>query len=270
MARILTAADGRWYDELRAVAYYGESDLERWILQHARSVFPHHFVIPFKTDIVSQKNAATKRPDLALIRRDFSGWSIVEVEVEGHGLSHVLDQTRVFASGRYNAHEMAEYAQRQLKQSCGKTVSTHRLTGLFSGHTPSVLVIADAPDIGWQPTLEEEHVDFCVFQVYKSVFGRFVYRTSGQYPLVSAEAAHCRRHASMPNVFEVIGNFTFKNLGKTKQVEVEYDELLTRWVVFKDKGKQYLQFTGKSNPLSPSATYGIFRDKSDKYHFRRS
>src|SRR6266852_3921922 len=110
MARILNAADGQWYDELRAVAYYVESNLENWILQHAKSIFPHHFLIPFKKGVLGKTTPATKRPDLALIRRDFSAWAIIEVEIERHELAHVLDQTRVFVEGNYNAPEMAEYA----------------------------------------------------------------------------------------------------------------------------------------------------------------
>src|SRR6266849_6113940 len=122
MARILHS-DGGWYDELRTVAYYLESDLEKWILQHAKSIFPSHFVFPFKKSILGQTSGANKRPDLALLRRDFSAWSIVEVEIEGHELSHVLEQTRVFAEGKYNVPEIAAYAREQLKKTCNQRVS---------------------------------------------------------------------------------------------------------------------------------------------------
>src|ERR1700675_1274988 len=111
MARILIAGDARWYDELRAIAYYGESEMESWILQHAKSLFPYHFVLPFKTDIPSMSTGDRRRPDLALIRRDFSDWAVVEIELERHPLGHVVEQTRVFAEGAYNTPEIAEYAQ---------------------------------------------------------------------------------------------------------------------------------------------------------------
>src|SRR5258708_8060294 len=113
MARILNVADSRWYDELRAVAYYVEKDLERWVLQDVRSLFPHHFGIPFKKAV--SETTAWKKPDLALVRRDVSAWAIVEVEVQGHEISHVLEQTRIFADGDYNAPEMAEYAHKQIQ-----------------------------------------------------------------------------------------------------------------------------------------------------------
>jgi hypothetical protein len=270
MSRILIADEGRWYDELRAIAYYVESDLENWILQHAGSIFPDHFVFPFKKDVVSQENAAKRRPDLALVRRDFSAWAVVEVEVEGHELSHVLDQTSVFANGNYNAPEMAEYAQKQLKKFCDKTASLKRLTGLFSGHAPSVLVITDVHGNDWQEELNRTGIDFCVFEIYKNIAGHYVYRMFGQYPTVASEEAHCRPHASIPNLLEVIGDFTFKKLRKGRQVEVIYDECLTQWGLVEEEGKQYLRLVGSSNPLSPNASYGLLRDKSYRYYFKRN
>jgi len=111
MSRILHAATGEWYDELTAVAYYGETELECWIHQHAESLFPHHYVIPFKKDVESRATSEIKRPDLAMVRHDFSAWSIVEVELEDHDLQHVLDQTSVFLDGEYNLPEMVKYVR---------------------------------------------------------------------------------------------------------------------------------------------------------------
>ena len=270
MARILIPANGGWYDELRAVSYYSESDLERWIHHHAKSLFPHHFVFPFKKEVVSRMTADTKRPDLVLIRRDFSAWVVVEVEVEKHALKHVLDQTRVFLQGDYNAHEVAEYARDRLRKCCGKAASLKRLTQMFSEHAPSVMVITDMHKSDWERELKNIGIDFCVFEVYKNASGHYVYRTFGHYPAVDVDEAQCRRHAQIANLVEVIGNFTFTKLPKGKRVEVVYDECLTRWDLIEDEGKQYLRFVGKSNPLSPNATYGLFRDKSNKYYFKRS
>lgn len=80
--------------------------------------------------------------------------------------------------------------------------------------------------------------------------------------------AHCRRHGSLPNAVEVIGNFEFKNLINKNQVEIIFDNTITRWVRMQDGGGQYLQFLGQSNPLSPNTTYGLFADKTERYHFR--
>src|SRR5688572_20353505 len=153
MSRVLFPAGATWYDELKAVAYYGETDLEREIRQHLKSLFPDFYVFPFKRDVVSRRSLATKRPDLGMVRRDLSGWGVIEVELSEHDLDHVLDQTTCFATGDYNAPETAEYVQRQLKTHCEKKVSIKRLRNLISTELPKVLVITDAPIDDWQQPL---------------------------------------------------------------------------------------------------------------------
>jgi hypothetical protein len=268
MARILNIVNNSWYDELKSVAYYSEGEFEARILQHASEVFPYHFVFPFKRDITDQAGKATKRPDLGLITKDFSDWALVEVEIEKHSLDHVLEQTAVFLDGEYNAAALAEYVKKQLVDYCGKSASLDRLKQLFLAKAPRILVILDVHDPKWEKKLNEEGVDLCVFEVYKNVAGHYVYRTFGQYPTMPVEEAHCR--STMPNVLEVVGNFQFKKLGKGSRVEVSFDDLLTRWVLIEDKGKRYLRLEGRSNPLSPKATYGLVRDKANKYSFKRS
>jgi hypothetical protein len=270
MARILNIVNARWYDELKAVAYYGETELEKRILQHAKKVFPQHYVFPFKKEVNAAALPGAKKPDLGLIRRDFSDWSVVEVEIEKHPLSHVLEQTRVFLGGDYNLPEMAEYVRAQLKQYCQKTASFKRLSNLFSTKAPSVLVIVDVDNSDWQEELNREGIGLCVFEVYKNAHGHYVYRTLGQYPAVLTEEAQCRPHPSIPNIVEVIGDLEFKKLDKDSRLEVSFDELLTRWEPFVDSGKRYLRLVGPANPLSPIATYGLFRDKTDRYFFKRS
>lgn len=272
MSRILTPADGRWYDELKAVAYYNETELERWIHQHAKSLFPHHYVIPFKKEVASKRTAETRKPDLALIRDDFSAWVVVEVELERHKLNLVLDQTRVFLDGDYNLPEIAQYVREQFWKFHDKRVTLRQLKDLFGSCPPSVLVIADEHAEDWKKELGKLGVQFCIFEIYKNLSGHHVYRIFGEYPTVYAEEAHCRPHPQLPNLIEVIGNFTFAQVGAGGMVDVFYDEYLTQWCLFEEKGKQYLRFVGISNPipLSPANTYGLYRDKFNKYYFKRN
>lgn len=271
MSRILNPSDGRWYDELKAVAYYGETQVERWICQHARSLFPHHHVIPFKKAVASKNAVDMKTPDLALIRKDFSDWVIVEVELEQHTLDHVLDQTRVFLDGEYNLPQIVQYVRGQIWKYYHKRVALRRLKDLFDSHRPSILVIADEHIESWQRELRKAGVQFCIIEIYKNVSGRHIYRTCGEYPVVYADDAQCRPHPSLPNLIEVIGNFSFTKVRKGR-IDISYDEHVTKWHLIEDKGKRYLQFVGKSNPLplAPGDTYGLFRDKSNKYYFKRN
>lgn len=268
--RILTPTTSRWHDELKAVAYYGETDFEHWIHQHAKLLFPHHYVIPFKKEVTRKNSADTRKPDLALIRKDLSEWSVVEVELKGHGLDHILEQVRVFRDGDYNLPELMQYAKKQIKIFHGRDLTLKQLERLFGSHQPAVLVIADKHEEKWVKDLRKLDVQFCILEIYKSTSGDHVYRALGQYPVVSEQEAHCRPHPWLPNTLEVVGPFTFTGVKPKGTVNVTCDEHLTQWCLLTDKGKQYLQFMGTANPLPGGNTYGLFRDKSDNYYFRRN
>ena len=270
MSRVLVPAQEKWYDELKAVAYYGETEFERSIRQHLVTLFPDHYVFPFKASVTSSTTAITKRPDLAMIRRDLAAWGIIEVELSEHNLKHVLDQTRVFLNGNYNAPEIAEYAKSKLAEHCGKNIALNRLTNLFAKELPKVLVISDSHSDEWKQALNKAGIGLCVLEIYKNTNGHHLYRTFGQYPPAITQEAHCRRHKSLVNHLEIIGAFMFHKTGKDNEVYVFFDDVLTRWVLVEDDGKRYLQFVGKFNPLSASDTYGLFADKSNNYYFQRS
>jgi hypothetical protein len=270
VSRILIPSAAKWYDELKAVSYYGEADLERHILQHVKSLFPDDHVFPFKQTITSKSAVRGKKPDLAFIRKDFSAWGLIEVELSEHDLAHVFDQTEVFLDGEYNSGELAEYVKKQMKTHCRKLVPEKRLTALFRAYRPLVFVIADEHAAEWQSELSRRGVGFCVLEIYKTTTGGHIYRTVGQYPRAVVQHADCRRHESMANMLEIIGNFEFTKAAKEGEIEISFEMSLTRWKVIDDKGKRYLRFLGKMNPLSPNETYGLFKDKSNRYYFRRS
>jgi hypothetical protein len=268
MSRVLIPLQTEWFDELKAVGYYGEADLEREICQHVRSLFPDFYVFPFKTRVVSSKTGEANKPDLAMVRRDFLAWGVIEVELSEHDIRHVLQQTDCFVNGKYNAPEISNYIRRQMEQHCNKVVSLQRISKLIASELPTVLVIADEHDENWHKQLREANVNLCVFQIFKNMRGHHIYRTLGDYPVVPVREAHCRRHVSMNNVVEIVGNFEFKKLPRNKNVHVAYESNLTRWKLIADKGRHYLRFLGKINPLSPNTNYGLFADRRNKYHFK--
>jgi len=269
MSRVLIPIEATWYHELKAVGYYRESYLEREIQQHVNSLFPDFYVFPFKASVTSRTTGQTNKPDLAMVRRDFRAWGVIEVELSEHDVRHVLEQTRCFADGNYNAPEIAEYVNRQMFRHCGINVKINRLRKLIGSELPTVLVIADADEADWQEQLRAAGIDLCIFQIFKSAHGTHIYRAHGDYPVVPAKVAQCRRHPSLPNMLEIIGNFEFKKLPRHNQIDIVFNSTLTRWAVVTDEKKnRYLQFIGKANPLSPNATYCLFSDSGHKYYFK--
>ena len=269
MSRILVPHDGGWYDRLKAVGYYSETELEGWIGQHLESLFPDHLVFPFKQAVPHKTTGVTKDPDMAMIRRDFSAWSIVEVELGGHPISHVVEQVETFAAGAYNPPTVARYVKQQLQKHCEKKVSLTRLTTFFAAHNPDVLVIVDEHSSAWEMELTKMGVNLCVFEIYKSVPGRNVFRTLGKYPVATVEGAHCRP-AGIANTWEIIGNLTLKPRGKNKEISVVIDETMTKWAVIEDKGRRYLKFLGQYNPLAAKGEYALRRDKRNNYYLQKT
>ncbi len=270
MSRILNPANNQWYDELKAVSYYGETEFERWIHQHAKSLFPHHYTIPFKREVASKRTAEIKKPDFALFTHDFSAWVVVEVELERHELDHVLSQTRVFVAGEYNLPAITQYVRDQFWKYHQKHVTLGKLKNLFVAGPPSVLVIVDEHIEDLKTELEKLGVNFCILEIYKNATSQHLYRILGKYPAVEIDTAHCRPDKSIPNLIEVIGDFTFEQIGRAESVHIFYNEYLTRWTLLRDRKRQYLRFMGKTNPLSPNDMYSLSRDKSNKYYFKRS
>lgn len=268
MSRVLLPDGGTWYDELKAVGYYGESELEREIRQHVASLFPSFYVFPFKKDVRHRTTRIAKRPDLGMLRHDIAAWGVIEVELSEHDLAHVLEQTSCFAEGDYNAPEMAGYIHRQIGKHCNKSVNLARLGRLIASELPTILVIADAHVEEWQAPLRKVRADLCVFQIFKNTRGHFLYRTFGGYPTVPTREAHCRRHPTIPNTLEVVGGFAFKRLGRKRQVDIVFNATITRWACLDDDGGRYLRFLGKVNPLSPNETYALYADRMERYYFR--
>lgn len=270
MSRILVPSETSWYDHLKVVSYYGESDFERAIRQHLSSVFADYHVFPFKKDVTTKGRSVTKRPDMAMIRRDFNAWGVIEVELGEHSLQHVLDQTSVFRDGDYNAPEMAAYMRAQLRDFCEKGSSLARITRLLQQELPSILVIADEDLAEWREPLKDAGVGFCIFEVYRSATGRYIYRTSGTYPVAIAQEAQCRRDKWMPNTIEVVGNFAFKGTRRpNNEIDILFDDAVTSWSVFLANGKTYLRFLGSMNPLSPNDSYALQADKRGRHFFKR-
>lgn len=259
------------YHMLKLVASYGESLLENSVLQHVSEIFPDHFVIPFKKDIESTlaTNITKKRPDLAIIDRDFKSWGVVEVEIAGHSLTHVLDQVNVFVTAKYNPLETARYIKTQLELHCRKRVSEKKLEALLIAEQPKVLVIVDEVKEEWRSEIERAGADLCSFEIYKNTKGKHLFRTCGKYPIVPIREAHVRRIPARANVMEIASHFEFKKVSKGN-VMISYGEIMTAWSVISDSGKQYLQFEGVANPLIGSDNYVILADRNERYYLRKN
>jgi hypothetical protein len=295
MAKILLPLDdSSWYDELKVVSSYYETELENTILSHVETVFPNYVAIPYKRDIYAPGVAQGRAPDLALINKDYSDWWIIEVELGEHDLKHVLSQVEVFSNGNYNAFEVAKYIKSKDTSGILNVIELQKMIGK---HQPQVMVIVDEHVEDWKADLEKLEVKICVFQVFKSKIGHRAYRLNGHYPFLFTNDSHCKFIKSPPNILEIqdpqwfvtgLQNsylptkekssfftkkfwtelFSFKtdteipiDYLKDREVEIDFLGKVSRWKVMNIKNKIMLKAIG-ANMVDVNGTYRMYADKN--------
>lgn len=253
MARLLTTDPPSWFDELNSVAYYGETEFEIELKQHLHNIFPNFYAFSYKLK-VQNSDGVTKKPDLALLKKDYKEWWIIETELENHTLEHVKSQVEIFKSGIYNSFITSDYIYDKVKSEHRIILSKTKLRNLIMRETPKILVIVDSDKDGWTTELKRINVDLCVFQIFKNCKGKQAYRLSGQYPIIPEKQCFCRYHKTIANLIEVTKT-NFLDTFSKKTVELVYDGKLTKWSIIRDHNKLYLRFLGQVNPIPPNNKY---------------
>lgn len=301
MARLLFPTDESWYDELRIISSYYEAELENTLISHIETIFPDYVAIKYKRDVHTPSGGQGRAPDMALIKRDYSDWWIVEVELGHHDLGHVKSQVEVFANGDYNSVQVVKYIK---SKDVNNELRIEKLQEMVVNCQPKVLVIVDEHDMQWKETLEQLGALIFIFQVFKSKVGHRAFRLNGHYPFIFESKSHCRFHPSLPNMLEVIdpgwlvdglirsfrssqklGFFTkefwIRMLGlesetsmsqqtellKDKELEVDFLGKISRWKIILSKDKIYLKAIGV-NKVDVNSTYYLSCDDRFKIYLR--
>jgi hypothetical protein len=270
MSRVLAPFKKSWFYELRALAYYNEGELEDVVQQHVVSLFSDFHVFPFKKAVEGNVTGIKKKPDMAMVRRDFKEWGIIEVEMDTHRLSHVIEQIEVFVDVKYNSLDVATYMRRQMQTYCQFTPTILQLVSTLEEFDPTILVIVDQYKEDWDKELSRLGAELCMFETYKSPAGDHIYRAHGRYPIVVAQEALCTWFKPESNSLEIHGPFNFGLVKSGESLDVEFDGYLTNWLYIADNGNQYLRFFGTMNPLSAMSKYSIFSDTSGKLFLKMS
>jgi len=262
MSRILVASEKSWYDELNMIASYYEAEYERKIRQQVGAVFPDYHTSSFKLEIQTDQKEARKA-DLAMVHKDFRDWWVVEVELVGHSLSHVLEQVSVFTHGTYNSIRIANYLKDKNFEENAVRLDYNKLKAMIFNQQPQVLVIVDEQQSEWESELSKHSASVCVFQVYRSTIGNESFRLNGEYPECYYGESHCRYHRVIPNLLEVLSP-SLLNVKAGEEVLIFYNNRSTCWKRIDEGRSVFLKLVGQVNPLHTKTSYVLAKDAHDR------
>jgi hypothetical protein len=239
-----------WYQEIYPTIFYSEEDLERSIIHNLELIFPQFIAIPFKKDLRDSVNNRTKRADLALIKNDCTEWFVIEVELGGHGITHVVEQIESFKNCNYNK-EHAEYIYEKRKDK----LDLGSLKQLIPTIPPKLMVIVNQPKPEWENYLSLYDCIVCVFQIYLNQDNQPIYRLNGKHPSVYTGFCHCKLRKDMPYAVKIINDEHFCNsYGITPEstTSIVFNGIASTWERVDSGDEIYLVCNLGYPPLDPS------------------
>ena len=235
-------------DLYEKVFYDREAHFESLVRQQLCLLLPDFHILPFKA-FVQGEEGLRRKPDLAIVHKEYGSWVVVEVELAHHSLErHVYPQLKCFSTGYYDdAH--AEYLRKQNPE-----LSFHSLSRMIKYVAPSVMVLVNSKDVierGWESLSHELGVRLSFLESYRSPKDRVIFRFDGYLPKVkSARLAGARKH-EMINALQCRPVDYFERLGG--DLVIYYNSRPIKWRMFT---------TADAALLTPCAPFEIDRNRN--------
>lgn len=204
-AKLLEKKNSKYYYEINCPSYYIESDYQKKIMQHFRSLFPDYWAVcvhySFETPEIEEKCV----PDFILIRKDYLEWIIVEVELQSDVKKNVVKQLKVFSRPANITPNLISKIESKILDDypeCG--ISKSGLNHLVTNSNPKVLLIIDELPSSWVEDIFKK-ILIMFFQIYINTDGDFIYRVKGEVPIMESDNCVClidKRFPTMLNLSE--------------------------------------------------------------------
>lgn len=246
MAKVIDYSD-TWFQEVSPRSYYDEDDLETAVMQNLEIIFPEFTAVLFKKKLTDSVRGVKRIPDLAMIKKDYSEWYIIEVELGKHLKSHVLDQVEAFYNSAYdNTHATYIHSKRP------SIFSLSKLKTMISSKTPEFMVIVNEPREDWVKDLAALRCKTCVFQIYHDFNGNPLYRINGEHPYIYTKFSHCKYQKGLPYAVEVLDKHFLDGYGiaNGSKFTIEFNGRNFLWER-KDAGGVFLICNSPRPPLDP-------------------
>ena len=236
-----------WYQEVTPRSYYIENDLERTVIQNLEIIFPQFHALLFKKKLINPVTTLGSVPDLAMVKRDYSEWYIIEVELGKHDKKHVVEQIEAFYNCGYtDEHAVYIHSKRT-------DLDITRLKTMISKVIPNFMVMVNEAKPDWVADLKKLRCKTCEFQIYHDFNGNALYRLNGEHPFIFTKFSHCSYQKNVPYVVEVLDKNFLNSYGidNTDVINIEYSGKYVQWQR-KDTGSQvFLISKNDRPPLDP-------------------
>lgn len=119
-----------------------EKDYSSFVLKMCPKLFPDFFA--FEVELEIESEGCKKKCDLVLVRKDYSSWWVVEVELSTHSVaSHIRPQVSVFSEGYYGGRHAEKHVKSIMRRSNYEDLDQGSLYELLDEKIPNVLIIMD-------------------------------------------------------------------------------------------------------------------------------
>lgn len=235
-----------WYQEVAPRSFYDEEDLERAIIQNLEIIFPQFKALPFKKSLFDAVRHKNNKPDLAMVKFDYSEWYIIEVELGKHQKDHVIDQVQSFFNCSY-LDEHAEYIHSQRGD-----LDLNLLKAMIATKVPEFMVIVNEPKEDWIYDLKALRCKTCIFQIYHDFNGLPLYRLNGEHPYIYTHFCHCKyQKVGSPYTVEVLDKHFLDSYGVIDgtSIPIEFRGVSLLWKREDDSNRIFLHCNNTRPPL---------------------
>ena len=261
MARLLY--NDEWFEEVSSRAHY-EAEFETILEQEAGRLFENYYFVPFKRAVSSEYDPDTRKPDYALIHKEYREWWVVEVELAHHSLrGHVIPQVKTLAN--------AQYADAEVEYLCARNpvLDRNRLGDMCKGRQPRILVVVNAPVPTWHDALREHRAMVAICQIFRSRMNQYVLRINGEYPRPGHEVlTRCVCDATIHRMLHVEAPGAL-DLETSAIVSLYYCDQETQWRRM-DTAKEVFLIALRDHDLARGTTYEIIRQGDGRLIVRRA
>lgn len=264
MTKILLDNDQIWYREIAPSSFMSEGNLENTIISYLGSYLTEHYVVKCKMNIKNARTGRTNQPDIAIVKKDYSEWYVVEVELSSHRINHIEEQVDTFCNCDYG-DEHAEYLSKN-----STTLDKGELKKMIAKYPPRVMVVVNDQNCKWTDTLKKYKCEVGIFQVYYDKHQNRLYRFHGHFPVMKHDFGTCKFLPGVPQMIELIENDFLDglNIKSGDAIIASYKGKVARW---KRRGtrKVYLECTDSEIPLDPlSSRYLIiYHEQENEFEF---